>query len=83
MAFVKTIAKGLVGGLIGLAVAGGKKKSATAEPTAPAPLPNRNVAAELARARDEYAKRRGTAAAFLTGARGAEAASGTKTRLGS
>lgn len=80
MSFVRNIATsafGVVGGLL----FGKKKPKATApQPTG---LPTRNAAAELARGRDALAKRRGTAANMILGARGAEASGvGAKTRLG-
>ncbi len=81
MSFVGKIAKAAVG-VVGGLLLGSKKKTAAA-PQQGSALPTRNAAAELARGRDALARRRGTAANMILGARGAEASGvGAKTQLG-
>ena len=85
MSFLKKVATvlgGVVGGTFANMLIGGKKKKAAA-PQAPVPPPNRNLAAERAAQSDLLAKRRGVVANLVMGARGAEAATGSGTKLGS
>jgi hypothetical protein len=70
----------LVGGLLGQALFGGKKK----RPREPLPSAGRDDATAAIAADDELRRRRGGAADILTGTRGAEAATtGGKLVLGS
>lgn len=71
-----------IGGLVGGALFGKKKKPAAA-PT-PLPVPTRNLAAEAAAKNDVLSRRRGVLANAVLGMGGAEASGiGTKTKLGS